>query len=197
MSIQFSNLNLQIQVKEFLIELQTLPYELSWSLGANINLLSMFHPNLKILRRNSSKFYWISNVEASQNFHSKSTLNLKKFPWRKLFLSSNPTNHILFQFFWARKVLFGSVKIWRNLNFIWIYLNLNFLIQSSPPSGTVAWGPFVSYPGPPLFGRQRTAADSGLLPTAYCHLSPTPTPCRRVAPLTACPPPLPPPTVSL
>jgi hypothetical protein len=30
---------------------------LSWSLGANASLLSKFHPNLKIPRRNSSKFY--------------------------------------------------------------------------------------------------------------------------------------------
>jgi hypothetical protein len=88
----------------------------------------------------------------------------------------------------------------QNLKEFKFHLNLfefDFFNPIVTASGTVAWGPFVSYPGPPLFGRQRAATDSGLLPTAYCHLSPTPTPCRRVAPLTACPPPLPPPTVSL
>jgi hypothetical protein len=67
-------------------------HKLSWSLGANRSILSKFHKNLKIPRRNSIKFYWISNREGSLNFHSKSTSNMKRFLWRKLLLSSNPSN---------------------------------------------------------------------------------------------------------
>jgi hypothetical protein len=71
------------------LALQTLFQALSWSLGANTSLLPKFHPNLKIPRRNQIKFYPNSNLEASLNFHSKSTWNLKKFLYRKLFPSSN------------------------------------------------------------------------------------------------------------
>jgi hypothetical protein len=45
----------------------------------------------EVPRRNSIKFPPNSNPEASLNFHSKSTSNLKMFLWRKLFLSSKPS----------------------------------------------------------------------------------------------------------
>jgi hypothetical protein len=54
----------------------------------NIGILSKFHPNLKIPRRNSIKFYQILNLDISLNFHLNSISNLKKFLWRKLLVSS-------------------------------------------------------------------------------------------------------------
>jgi hypothetical protein len=42
-------------------------------------------------RRHSSKLYRILNLEISLIFYLKSISNLKKFLWRKLFLSSNPS----------------------------------------------------------------------------------------------------------
>jgi hypothetical protein len=57
----------------------------------------------KVSRRNYVKFYQIPNLEASVNFYSKSLSNMKTFLWRKLFLSSRPSQHILFKKFRAQE----------------------------------------------------------------------------------------------
>jgi hypothetical protein len=74
--------------------------------------MSKFHQKLEVPRRNSIQFESNSNLESSLNFHSKSTWNLKKFLYVKLFLSSNPSKHILFQNF---RVQEGSFSIGQSL----------------------------------------------------------------------------------
>jgi hypothetical protein len=74
-----------------MVEHKTPLHELSWHLGANRSPLSKFHQNLEFPRRYSIKFYPIQMLEASLNFNSKSTLNVKKFLYGKLLVSSNPS----------------------------------------------------------------------------------------------------------
>jgi hypothetical protein len=50
------NLNLQIHIKEFLVELQTPPHELSWLLGANRTPMAQVPSNLEVSRINPIKF---------------------------------------------------------------------------------------------------------------------------------------------
>jgi hypothetical protein len=81
------NLNIQIQVNKFLVwTLNSSPW-IELVTRCKQDPLVQVSSKLQIPRRDSSKFYRILNLEASLIFHSHSTLNLKKFLWRKLFLS--------------------------------------------------------------------------------------------------------------
>jgi hypothetical protein len=65
------------------------------------------------------------------------------------------TTIFYFNFFNLGKILFGSVKVWNDLNWIWFRLNSNLNQIKLPPCGTVA-GPPVSLPRL-RFKRQRSA----------------------------------------
>jgi hypothetical protein len=78
---------------------------------------------LEVSRRNYSKFYWILNLEASLNFHWKSTLNPKKLLWIKLFLYSNPSHKY---FIWNFSITIRSFL--DRSKFEWILKKLNSIV---------------------------------------------------------------------
>jgi hypothetical protein len=84
--------------------------------------------NLKIPRRNSIKFYWISDLEVSLNFNSKSILNLKKFLGRNLFLSSNPSKQYFILIF---SIVERSFLDWSK--FEWVLIRIQICLNSFWP----------------------------------------------------------------
>jgi hypothetical protein len=95
------------------LALQTLFQALSWLLDSNTSLLPKSHPNLKIPRRNSIKFYPNSNLEISLNFHTIH-LESEEVPMEKVVPLFKPFKTIFhFKFFEQVKVLFRSAKVWK------------------------------------------------------------------------------------
>jgi hypothetical protein len=82
-----------------------------------MSLLSKFHPNLEISRRNSIKFSSHSNIEGSLNFSIKIHFISKEVPMEKI-VPLFKTFKIIFYLNFSEqgKVLFWSVKIWKDLN---------------------------------------------------------------------------------
>jgi hypothetical protein len=96
------------------------------------------------------------------------------------------TTIFYFKNFELGKVLFGSVKVWKDLNFILFHLNSNFELNSMPLPVTVAQGPLVSKPDPPLFRRQR--AHAARRPTLLMPAGSGPLPLTTWPPSSASPP---------
>jgi hypothetical protein len=164
-----SDLNLWLQVHKFLVELQTPFHELSRSLGANRSPRSKFHSNLKITRRNSSKFYWNSNHKASLIFSFKIQFESEEASIAKVVpLPSKP--YFISNLSSLRRLFLNRLTFERFYNF-WNHLNRFKPVWISGltlPCHTVV-GPTYQ-PPIPLFGC-----------TTCCLRSPRPGCCRPPA----------------
>jgi hypothetical protein len=86
---------------------------------------------------------------------------------------------IFFKFFELGKTLFGSVKIGKDLNRIWIHLNFKFESNETVAARYCIRGPTCRWPRPPLFLRRSRSATTapGSVPAAW-HAAMPPFPPR-------------------
>jgi hypothetical protein len=146
---------------------------------------------LKIQRRNSTKFYWISNPRAFLNCHSKSISNPKTFLWRKLFLCSNPSTPYFTSNCWSK----GSPPLDQinsnSFEYFWIickgYYSFGPAQGHQPTLADHGWSPLPPLlprtvppdPRPPLLtGRisRPTVRRLCHVPSSMCHARATNSP---------------------